>query len=57
MVSSRPIPMEVRDLARASVQYARSFSVYPTRVGLPVVPDETWYLTIWLLGTLNIFVG
>ena len=30
-----------------------SFSVYPTTVGLPVVPDETWYRTSSSRGTVK----
>ena len=35
-------------------QVFRSFLVYPTTVGFPVVPDDEWMRTTSLSGTANI---
>src|SRR5690606_39620668 len=43
--SPRPSPQETRPRAREVVQCSRSLLVYPTTVGFPVVPEETWYRT------------
>ena len=51
------MPMDVNERARASVQYFRSPWVYPTSVGFPVVPEDTWYLTISFLGTVKSLSG
>ena len=51
------MPNEVIPLARDSVQLLRSFWVYPTTVGLPVVPEDTWTLTMSSYGTVKSLSG
>lgn len=43
--------------ATTSDHMDRSFSVYPTTVGRPVVPLEAWTRRTWSMGTANMPKG
>ena len=47
------VPEARMDRATRSAQLDRSFSVYPTTVGLPVVPEEPWIRRSCACGTAN----
>jgi len=53
-MSSSPTPAAVMMRAMISDHMSRSFFVYPTTVGLPVVPDDACMRTIFDEGTANI---
>ena len=56
-ISALVIPKETIPLSNDSAQFSRSFLVYPTTVGLPVVPDETCILTNSSYGLTNSLSG
>ena len=57
MTSPLPSPIEVSPRASDVVHAFRSFWVYPTTVGFPVVPLETWYRTSSSCGSGKYPVG
>ena len=54
MTSSFVPPAHAIVRAMTSDQTSMSFLVYPTTVGLPVVPEEAWISATSDIGTANI---